>query len=148
RNLWETTRRKGPPPTLPLLAVLSLAAESMAAGDGMASTNYYGRLARLLGISESSASNRVESAYREIAQRLWDSLNDWPELEGGARGTPTAYAVGAHRHVGLPLSQALIRAADRRSLRRLFASVGLSAGETIGLDDMLQILDAWLTQPG
>ena len=31
--MWETTHRKGPPPSLPLLALLSLAAESMAAGQ-------------------------------------------------------------------------------------------------------------------
>ena len=147
-NLWETTGRKGPPPTLGLLAVLSLAAQAMAAGDGMASTNYYGRLAQLLRLGDDSTAKRVESAYREIAQRLWDSVNDWLEREQGEHGLPTAYGVGVHRHIGLPLSQALIRAADRRNLHRLFASVGLSPGEAIGLDDMFQILDGWIGAAG
>jgi hypothetical protein len=147
-NLWETTGRKGPPPTLGLLAVLSLAAEAMAAGDGMASTNYYGRLAQRLRLGDDSTAKRVESAYREIAQRLWDSVNDWLEREQGEHGLPTAYGVGVHRHIGLPLSQALIRATDRRNLHRLFAAVGLSPGEAIGLDDMFHILDDWIGAAG
>ena len=147
-NLWETTGRKGPPPTLGLLAVLSLAAEAMNAGDGMASTNYYGRLAQVLRLGDVSTAKRVESAYREIAQRLWDSVNDWLEREQGEHGLPTAYGVGLNRHIGLPLSQALIRATDRQSLHRLFAAVGLSPGETIGLDDMFHILDDWIGAVG
>ena len=76
-NAWETTGRRGHPPTLGLLAALSLAAESMATGEGMASTNYYGRLAQLLAIRDRPTASRLESSYREIALRLWGSLSDW-----------------------------------------------------------------------
>ena len=105
----------------------------------MASTNYYGRLARYCAwtIFDSEAGRvclpRDRSAALGFGQR-------WLEREQGEHGLPTAYGVGVHRHIGLPLSQALIRAADRRNLHRLFASVGLSPGEAIGLDDMFQIL--------
>jgi hypothetical protein len=146
-NLWETTGRRAEPPSLALLAALSLAAESMTAGDGMASTNYYGRLAQLLSIVDRAASRRLEGAYRELAERLWRSLNDWLEIEHGDRGLPTAYSVGGNRHVGLPLSQALIRAADRRDLLLFFERTGLSPGEAISSEEMVGVLDAWLSNP-
>lgn len=146
-NLWETTGRRAEPPSLALLAVLSLAAESMTAGDGMASTNYYGRLAQLLSIMDRAASRRLEGAYRDLAERLWRSLNDWLEIEHGDRGLPTAYSVGGNRHVGLPLSQALIRAADRRGLLLFFERTGLSPGESISSEEMVGVLDAWLSNP-
>jgi hypothetical protein len=113
----------------------------------MASTNYYGRLAQVLGIQEKAEAKRLENAYRDIAGRLWASLNAWLELEQGNRGLPTAYSLGANRHIGLPLSQALIRAADRRGLQRLFARSGLSPGESIAVEEMLQIVGAWLSDP-
>jgi hypothetical protein len=143
---WLATSEGGEPPILALLAVLSLAAESMAAGEGMAAHNYYGRLARLLGITDEGAVQRLISGYRAIAEDLWEALNSWLDSLEGARGTPTAYVVGAHRYIGLPLSQALVRAEDRRRFRSLFAAAALSPGEVIGMTAMERILDGWISQ--
>ncbi len=47
---WEKSDRVTPPPTIPLLAVLCLAAEDMRDGDGFAANNYYDRLMPLLDV--------------------------------------------------------------------------------------------------
>lgn len=141
---WRQTDRRSTPPVLALLAVLSLSAEAMAAGEGMAAHNYYGRLFQLLGIEDEGGKRRLENGYRAIAVELWAALNEWLDILEGARGTPTAYSVGPHRYVGLPLSQALVRADDRRRLEGMFWSVGLGPGEAVGVADMIRLLDHWI----
>ena len=71
--LWRSLRRGDgydpwttPPPSLPLLAVMSRAAENMAADESFAAHNYYDRLVGLLGISPSrkACSRRASPASR------------------------------------------------------------------------------------
>jgi len=54
---------------------------------------------------------------------LLGSLNSWLDSMGGSRGLPTAEAIG-HRYVGIALSQALIRDADRQLLPQ-FSPAGI-----------------------
>ena len=120
-----------PPPVLALLAVLSLTAENMAQGEGMAANNYYGRLGLLLGLDDEQI-ERFTTAYRQVkdghpvSEWLWGSLNSWLELLEGNRGLPTAFADGHLTHIGLPLSQAILRDADRQKLPDFFAHFGLA----------------------
>lgn len=141
---WSASGRKDPPPVLALLAVLSLAAEAMATGEGMAAHNYYGRLFQLLGIDDEAAQRRVTNAYRAMADQLWSALNSWLDLQEGLRGTPTAYPVGPHHYVGLPLSQALVRKDDRRRFQDLFLTAGLGPSESVGIGEMCRLLDEWI----
>jgi len=78
------------PSSLALLVVLSLAAASMDAADGMAAHNYYGRLTRLLGLTDPDVVRRLQSGYQQVAEDLWAPLNDWLVAWDGARGGPTA----------------------------------------------------------
>ena len=84
---------RDPPPVLPLLAVFALGAEIMAAGEGMRPTNYYGRLAAVLGMGYDEVVNWLAPDYRRSADAFFSALNGWLEVHEGRRGLPTAYAV-------------------------------------------------------
>jgi hypothetical protein len=109
----------------------------------MSAGNYYGRLCDLLEVSDEALKAKIERDYRKCAEELWGSLNDWLLAWEGDRGLPTAEALG-HRHVGLPISQALVRTSDRRRLRAFFAAVGLPPGGTVTPAEMQQLLGAWI----
>lgn len=133
------------PPSLPLLVVLTMAAEQMQAGTAMASNNYYGRLFPLLDVPE-SRQQRLISDYRALAEDLWSSLNAWLEAWEGERGVPTAYALGGMRLIGLPMSQAVVRRHDRNGLHQVFEAEGLPPGFRMGPADMELSLDLYATK--
>jgi len=134
------------PPHLALLAVCSLAAERMASGEGYRSDNYYGRLAPMLGMD--GRLGDLAHAYRSHAERWWTALNTWLEIHDGRRGLPTAFTLTGteHRYVGLAISQALVRTADRQSLVRFFRSVGFAPGSDVTPGTLMPLLDAWIGQ--
>ena len=145
-KLWSSKRTHNPPPCLGFLAITALAAEDMGnADDDIASTAYYARLARLLGLPDDNAGLRHH--YSRHAEYLWRCLNRWLDDLDGERGIPTAYAL-THRYVGLPMSQALVREGDRRKFPAMFAQFGLSPGMQIAPDDLIGYLDHWLTTEG
>ena len=133
------------PPSLPLLVVLTMAAEQMQAGTDMASNNYYGRLFPLLDVPE-SRQQKLISDYRALAEDLWSSLNAWLEAWEGERGVPTAYALGGMRLIGLPMSQAVVRRHDRNGLHQVFEAEGLPPGFRMGPADMELSLDLYATK--
>lgn len=132
------------PPALPLLVALSIAAEQMQADGDLAAHNYYSRLHRLLHIPTTEYA-RVQTDYRRVADLLWGSLNSWLEAWEGERGIPTAYAVGGHAFIGLPMSQAVVRQHDRAGLHELFALEGLTPGLHISPIDMSLAMDPYAT---
>jgi hypothetical protein len=133
------------PPVLPLLAVLTLAAENMGSDSDFAAHAYYPRLYKLFGVYTPEVQAHVQEHYRACAENLWGALNQWLEALDGALGTPTAYAL-SFRYVGLPMSQALVRAADRRKLPDLFRLFGLAPGMQMAPDDMTRLLEGWVGQ--
>lgn len=132
------------PPALPLLVALSIAAERMHAEGNMAAHNYYARLHELLRVPP-TVQKRVERDYRRVADLLWGSLNSWLEAWDGERGIPTAYAVGAHPFIGLPMSQAVVRQHDRVGLHELFMIEGMTPGLRISPGDMRLSIDPYAT---
>ncbi|MFD6164207.1 hypothetical protein ACFWFR_03400 [Oerskovia sp. NPDC060287] len=138
---WRTGTREGTYPLIALLAVFSLAAERMASGDGMSASNYYGRLSELLG----GTTEKLGHAYRRDAEPFWGGLNLWLTTVGGERGLPTAYSVGL-RYVGLAVSQALVREADRRRLERFFAHFDLSPRSDLPPSELVPLLGSWIDQ--
>lgn len=131
-----------PPPIIGVLGVFTLAAERMRRGDGLSSNNYYGRLVELLGSSVAD----VQSAYRTVAESFWSALGDWLTGIDGARGLPTV-APYRHRHVGLSISQALIRDVDRDRLSTFFMESGLPAGSQVLPGELELALEQWIMQP-
>lgn len=134
-----------PPPVVALLAVLTLAAEAMCHDSEYAANAYYPRLRRLLQVEDRQQGHRLEAAYRQHAEDLWRGLSDWLSAAGGRFGLPSAYAL-SHRYVGLPISQALVRAADRQRFVRMFSRFGLPPGAEVSPADMERLLDSWICQ--
>lgn len=130
------------PAVLPLLLVLTAAAEQMEADGDVASHNYYSRLHRLLK-TPTDRWHRVEEDYRRRATDLWGALNSWLEAWEGERGIPTAYAVGSHEFVGLPMSQAVVRRHDRAGLHHVFALEGMIPGVRVAPSDMEPAMDRY-----
>jgi hypothetical protein len=147
---WLDGELTSPPPTLGLLALLSLAAERMHVGDGKAAHNFYGRLAELLDLDKNQIDWFTNGYHKKVegqavSQRLWSSLNDWLEALEGNRGIPTAFPVG-HVHIGLPLSQALVRETDRVKFGDMFASYGLPPHSSYPSQEMENLIAEWITR--
>jgi AAA domain/UvrD-like helicase C-terminal domain len=151
-RMWrEGLKREGPgqqippPPVIALLAVFTLAAEFMGADSTFAANAYYPRLCELLHIGDRRQARWLESAYRNCAEQLWRGLTDWLVSTDGQFGLPSAFAL-SHRYVGLPMSQALVRGADRRRLPLMFHRYGLPPGSEVSPADMERLLDDWISQ--
>src|SRR5262249_47984303 len=142
---WEE-RSEGAPPFLAVLAFLSLVAERMAREGGFGANNYYGRLCQTLGLDglDERTRIRVSHSYMKYGRGLWHRLNEWIDEGGGRRGKPTAFAFDYRVHVGIPMSQALVRKADREALLQLFLTYRLQPGQVISRTDMLRLLRDWL----
>ena len=140
---WRRSRReqRGAPPVLPLLAVLAVAAERMASSDGMAENNFYGRVREVLEYPDER--RHFEYGYRRFGERYWGVLNKWLEGQDGKRGLPTAVAVG-HRYVGLPISQVLVREADRERLPHFFIYAGFPPGAVVPPKELEPAFDRWI----
>ena len=140
---WEWKNADEPPPCIAILAVLSLVAESMRSTAKFAGSNYYGRLLEALNFDQEHK-KAVERDFRQQTPLLWDTLNQWLEDSNGRKGVPTATAFDRRRYIGLPLSQALVRAQDRIKLPGLFAQCGMQPGQRISVRAMRELLEEWL----
>ena len=140
---WDLEGNSSAPPCIAVLAMLSLVAERMKQTDEFAASNYYGRLLQTLAI-DGEFRPKVERDFRRETPFLWNTLNKWLEECNGRRGLPTAVALDHRRFIGLPLSQALVRAQDRTKLPSLFAQFGLQPGQRISVQAMQQLLGDWL----
>ena len=143
----ERSRSRGarrpvtPPPVIALLTVLVLAADRMGADSNLAPNAYYPRLAEALGIDKAQG-DRLRHAF-PITERFWRGLNEYLEAYEGSRGLPTAYALG-HRYVGIPQSQALVRAGDRAKLPEFFRRFGFAPGSELVPADLEGLLGVWV----
>ena len=142
-SLWELESSSSEPPCIAVLAMLSLVAERMQRSEDFAGSNYYGRLLQTLDL-DAAFHDRVVRDFRRETPFLWDALNKWLEDCNGRRGLPTAVAFDRRRFIGLPLSQALIRAQDRTKLPSLFTQFGLQPGQRISVQAMQLLLGDWL----
>ncbi|MEV7528409.1 hypothetical protein [Agrococcus sediminis] len=127
------------PPVLPLLLCFALAAEQMGADGLMAPSNYYGRLSQVLQRDVED----LRHSYQASAELLWGSLNAWLVEEEGRRGLPSAYSISAHRYVGIAVSQALVREADRSHLPDFFEFAGLAPHSDVPPEALEPLLLAW-----
>lgn len=142
RRLSRQEQHPEAPPVLGLLAVAVLAAEQMGAEGGF--TGFYKNFCTLLG-AEANANNvaTVMDSYPAVALEYWAALEWWLTRHDGHRGLPTAYSL-THRYVGLPMSQAIVRQADRRRLPRMFSNFGLPPGYAMSASDMEGLFNQWI----
>ncbi|KAA3655115.1 MAG: hypothetical protein DWQ04_33650 [Chloroflexi bacterium] len=122
---WERTELKAdpttPPPFIAFLGFCVLAAFDMASDENISRSNYYVRLQDLLGVKR-------PKKFDDVGE-LWERLNQWLDKDLEQKhGKATASYVN-HRHVGYPISQALLRTADRQKLPDFFLSCDLEPDE-------------------
>lgn len=150
---WLSRRRKAlassiqvpPPPHIALLTLFSLAAERVGGANsdtGAVESGYYSNLEGLLAVPRAE-SGRFRTSFMKSSEAYWESLSLWLEDQDGYRGMPSAYAL-MHRYVGLPISQALVRARERRNLKKMFEEQGFVAGQTVSHTDMYGAIDVWI----
>lgn len=141
---WRHAGTSDPPWCTALLAFLSLVAEGMTRDERFSASNYYGRLCDMLGVTGDVHKNKVQRDFRIETHELWDALNSWLDETEHAFGRPTAYAFDHRRHVGVPISQALVKQHDRDHLRTLFAEYSLLPGQRLPLAEMIRLLEEWI----
>ena len=145
---WEQTDRSEHPPFVGLLAFFTLIAESMINDERFKATNYYGRLAEALQVgSDKQIKNKVDRHFRSQSHIFWNALNKTLIDSGERIGIPTAFAFDSRVHVGIPISQALIREGDRQRFPDLFTHYRLAPG-SFAVDEMVDLLKDWIPQPG
>lgn len=143
-SLTEQGNDLAPPPVLPVLAVFARAAEIMSENEDYTSQAYYRPLMGLLGVSDEDKL-RLEQAFRSVSEEFWSALNNWLMNMDGQFGLPTAEPLG-HRYVGIPLSQALLRDADRKLLLDFFENQRLPPGTPLSAKDMKVHLGDWFSR--
>ncbi|KQY41880.1 hypothetical protein [Cellulomonas sp. Root137] len=149
-DTWASTGRVGLPPTLPLLALSVLAASRMRRDQNVAANNYYLRLAELIhevqpehGIEETRVA--LSSSFRSVA-RMWISLDRLLD-ETKSFGASTIRDHPKYTLIGYPLSQALIRGADRAHLTRFFSRLDLEHDGVPAEAALLKYLKIWAERP-
>ena len=140
---WEQHGRHGPPPCVGLLAFFSSVAEEMSADQDYRATNYYGRMAQRLQVLDALTA-KIARDFQHDTPTLWGALNRWLEDFEGRFGLPTASAFDYRRFVGVPISQALVRDADRKQLAGLFSYFSLQPGQRLSAYDMTVLIDEWI----
>jgi hypothetical protein len=135
---WRRSGYRGPPPFLSVLAVTVLAATRVSTRNDR---GYYVRLNDMLGLSGPGMPRDFDSDI----QQLWLCLNDWlTRVEHGRRGLPTATNLASgYPNVGWALSQTVLRPADRSRLPLLFSALGLSPGQHVEGQLLVQGLRRW-----
>jgi hypothetical protein len=150
---WWRGDRRTPPPTLPLLALTVLAASRMHRDVEAAAHNFYIRLAQALDPeADSTIHQRIRTALREdcaftwVAD-MWRTLHDWLTGTGGEYGISTIPEHPGRTRIGYPLSQAILRRADRAELTRFFSALDLRAHGVPPADTLLSQLKLWMSRP-
>ncbi len=99
--------------------------------------NYYPELNSLLGRDVRAG---APAGFERDVPLMFHRFNAWLEGAGSGHGTPTANPPPHYPYIGWPLSQALIRPADRLYVQRHFASLNLQAGQRLGGRRLTQLL--------
>lgn len=143
---WRAGGAQGTPPFLAVLAFMSLVAEGMRSDGEFRASNYYGRFCQALDQdpADRRLRTKISNGFGEHSLTLWGALNEWLEGHGGSLGLPTAFAFDSRTYVGLPLSQALVRDADRRILPEMFVAYRLRPGQVVSRGDMSRLLGDWI----
>ena len=148
-RFWKASKYPAePPPFLPALRLSVLAAEQMRSDESFVSSNFYGRLATLIGFS-ADHKDKVGSSYRKYIAPLWNSFNDWL-VQNPALGQPTAYinvSQGYNDFVGVPIGQALLRSSEQEAIETEFFEKFFNSGgskDVVEIREFYENLDEWM----
>lgn len=148
-QLWKASKYPTEmPPFLPLLMLCVLAAEQMKSDQSFVSSNYYGRLANLIGYSHKHK-DKVGISYRKYVAPLWNSFNEWL-LQNPEVGLPTAFinvSQGFNDFVGVPVGQALLRSSEQEAIESDFFEKFFNSGgskDIVENEEFIENLDLWI----
>lgn len=145
---WWLGGRETDPPFIALLCACSLAAENMRQDTDFSSTNYYERFLELLEIEDEEEKLKIRR-YFKVTRKYWEAFNYYLNENEGKLGRPTASQVISHwTYVSYPISQALVREADRSRLHSMFEDFGLVPGERLSSIEMTDYLLQWIGSSG
>lgn len=136
---WALSGRKSPPPFTALLYVLSHAAEQMVSDGEFSAGNYYDRLSALVNISPQKLSQHGHST-----EPFWRAFNGWLANNDFAFGRPTARAINGYRYVGIAMSQAIVREADRQRFHLMFEKYGFTNTDDLSPSELEQYISTWI----
>lgn len=142
-QIWNT--KSEPPPFTALLYSFAIAAEHMRESEEFAQNNYYGRLAEVFG--DLSLRGDVSDSGKH-SKEFWVLLNRWLEENDFVFGRPTAQKITNLPYVSFPLSQALVREADREGFKKLFARYGFTSSDDISEAELEPYVDEWMSGHG
>ena len=143
-SMWNRAGMKGFPPFTGLLLVLSFAAEKMRAEGDYSDTNYYRRLAELLGASSDHKFSSLKAAGKHTL-RFWLDLNRWLRRFDNELGVPTATAIHkSWKYVSYAMSQSLVRDGDKKRMHQMFHNYRMTPGDSVSPTEMFFYLDEWL----
>lgn len=136
---WTVAGRTTLPPFTDLLFVLSHAAEQMVTDGKFTAGNYYDRLAALVGVQPGRLSQ-----YGRSTEQFWKGFNSWLARNDFAFGRPTARAINSNRYVGIAMSQAIVREADRQRFRLMFEKYGFTRYDEVTESEIEQYISTWI----
>ncbi|HSH79999.1 MAG TPA: hypothetical protein VLA19_15855 [Herpetosiphonaceae bacterium] len=108
----------GKPHGVAFLAAMVLAAARMEENETAGPSNYFVRLRQVLGLPAQEGRPLGMRSGADAEEPFWRTWNQWLQEQGflpSARG-----GEGAEKYIRYPISQALLRNADKERLRRLF----------------------------
>lgn len=136
---WRCNGMETKPPFTALLFCLSHAAELMASDGQYTNGNYYVRLSALTGLPR----KQLGSHGRETA-KYWHWLAKWLASNDYRYGRPTARAINQFKYVSIPMSQAIVRAGDRKYFHDMFERYGFSGGYNVSEAEIERYVDSWI----
>jgi hypothetical protein len=119
-NLRQLRGRNGlgEPKGIAFLCVLVLAATRMAEEEDVSEINYFHRLREILDLPDEEGRPEGMSPGSEAEEPLWMEWNRW--LQEHSLLPSAVSGEGSRKYINYPLSQALLRKADKDRLKRLF----------------------------
>jgi hypothetical protein len=124
----QTRDRAGYPQGVAFLCAMVLAATRMGDDGDISETNYFRRLHEVLGLRQLPSRGPRPAGLEAGAfaeEPLWKAWNRWLQEKGFLVSARSGE--GPRKYIAYPLSQALIRRADKDRLRRLFRDKQWSA---------------------
>ncbi|WHY03395.1 hypothetical protein [Neobacillus sp. DY30] len=138
---WFNQGIIGYPPFIAVLALTVLAATKMKGNreKGIGAGNYY---LRLRGLLELKGEGRP--FYFEKTKILWSYLTSWQKENKGRFGYTNVFRYG-QPYVGYPMSQCLVKDADRQLLYEFFYWAGLRPGLKVNANSMREQFELFLS---
>ena len=134
-HLFKNWRNRGLqfPPYIGYLSFFVLACDT---DDDFAPHAYYPRLWELLGKHQDGPVPSFDRMWQ-----LWDDLENWTMLDKqGELGIFQSRTIGGNRHIGYPLSQAILVEQDRKALPQIFYNRKLDPTAAYPRDELARAL--------